>query len=59
MAETSGVAYIWVAILGLILSTIGVVVGLAGYWYNVGINLIYLGLAVLLFSIALILNSKK
>ncbi len=60
MSDTSSAAYIWVAILGLILAVLGVALDFAGgSWLSDGSNLFDLGFAVLLFSIALLIYSKE
>ncbi len=59
MSDTSRVAYIWIAILGLILAVLGVMLEFVSGWESVGFRLFDLGFAVLLFSIAILVYSKE
>ncbi len=61
MSEDSRAAYLWVGILGLILTVVGAMLELlTDYnWARVGAPLVSAGFGILLFAIVLMLYSKK
>ncbi len=60
MSDNSRTAYLWVGILGLILTVVGVILELTNdySWIRVGTSLVTVSFAILLFAIVLMLYAK-
>lgn len=61
MSDDSSAAYLWVGVLGLILTVVGVILELLNdyNWARVGGPLVSVAFGILLFAIVLMLYSKK